>query len=718
MIGILTEKPSAMRNFAKALGGRKGTFEGESFVLVHARGHLYEFEKPEKQVPADLAKQYKSWDISHLPWQETDFVWKRMKKKDTDQLLDQIGSVLSKCDEIVIATDDDPTGEGELLAWEILDELHLQPERFTRMYFVDESAPSIQKAFRERKPVGSMETDRDYIKALYRTQWDFLSMQWTRIATTYGNGKTVIRQGRLKSAMVKLVGDQCRLVREYKKVPWYQCRFKDENGNVFTSKKEPMYKSKEAVPKGVYKDSDVIVDSTEEKHQAPGKLLDLAGLSGILASRGIKAKDVLAQYQKMYEQQIVSYPRTEDKTITPEQFSELLPKIDRIADLVGVDRSLLTHRQPRTTHVKTGGAHGANRPGINVPASLSELEVYGPDAVAIYTLLAKNYLAMLAEDYVYDRQKAHLARYPEFISSTFIPKKAGFKAVFSADKDEEKDKEEGEAAFGKMASPFIHTGYPPKPAAPTMKWLMKQLEKYDVGTGATRTTIYADVTNSKTANPLLQEARGKLSMAPAGEISYALLPGTHIGDITVTEKLQKQMKAIAIGAEDPARCLAAVQDMIRDDMAVMEKNSNTYRKKEGLRPVSEEKTERAAGIWKGKPVSIKKTWAGHEFTDKELDDLFADKVIVLEGMTAKSGSKYDAKLKLEEQTYNGRKFVGPALQRGGFPRTWCKHVFTPDEKKALESGESIFIKDCVSKKGNTFSCSVSWADGKITPDFA
>ena len=40
MLGILVEKPSAARNFAAALGGMKGTFNGESYVIVAARGHL------------------------------------------------------------------------------------------------------------------------------------------------------------------------------------------------------------------------------------------------------------------------------------------------------------------------------------------------------------------------------------------------------------------------------------------------------------------------------------------------------------------------------------------------------------------------------------------------------------------------------------------------------------------------------------------------------
>ena len=37
MIGILTEKPSQMRKFAKALGGSSGVYKGEQYVLACAR---------------------------------------------------------------------------------------------------------------------------------------------------------------------------------------------------------------------------------------------------------------------------------------------------------------------------------------------------------------------------------------------------------------------------------------------------------------------------------------------------------------------------------------------------------------------------------------------------------------------------------------------------------------------------------------------------------
>ena len=197
MIGILCEKPSAARNFAKALGGTTGTYNGEAYLIVAARGHLYELSDPEKQVPAAMATQYKSWNLANLPWDETQFSWKYNKKKDVDDVLKTINTQLSKCTEVCIATDVDPTGEGELLAWEVLDQLNIAAKTWTRMYFVDESAKEIQKAFVNRKKLPSMHADPDYIKAFYRARWDFLSMQFTRIATKCGDGQSVLRQGRL-----------------------------------------------------------------------------------------------------------------------------------------------------------------------------------------------------------------------------------------------------------------------------------------------------------------------------------------------------------------------------------------------------------------------------------------------------------------------------------------------------------------------------------------
>lgn len=723
MIGILAEKPSASRNFAKALGGMTGTYQGEQYMIVAARGHLYEFADPEKQVAKPLSEQYRSWDLSKLPWDVCEIAWKREKKKDTSALLNELKTKLSTCNEIVIATDVDPSGEGELLAWEILDELKLKPKKVSRMYFLDEAPKSIQTAFVQRKTLPSMLGDPDYVKAQFRSQFDYLTMQFTRIATKCGNGRDVLRQGRLKSAMVLIVGQGLDAVANYKKIPFYQNRFKDENGVVYTDANEPQFSDKSQVPK-VYHTSAVDCDGKSMKAKAPPKLIDLAGLSAMLASRGFKAKTVLDTYQKMYENQIVSYPRTEDACITPEQFNELLPLVDKIAGVVGVDVRHLTHRVPRKTHVKTGGAHGANRPGLNVPGSLTEVNSkYGDVGEAIYDVLAHSYLAMLAEDYEYEHQEGHVHDYPQFKGSTNVPVKMGWKLVF---KDSDDDDTEGKS-LGTMAEPFIHEGFPPKPPKPTMKWLMRQLEKHDVGTGATRTSTYADVTNEKSKYPLLIEKRGALTMAPCGLMSYKLLPGTYIGDLKLTEQLQADMRAIAENKLDPKVALARVADMVKADIKTMQANSQIMHKEMGNTMSDFVEKEYAEGDWNGQHIKFNRVYSGHRFTDQEVGDLLAGKEIEVYGLKSKSGNSYGVVGKLSKQTYNGHEFVG--FERLGFaqskdvPTAWCGHTFTDDEQAMLKAGKSVAIDDAVSKRtGKKFKCKLTFGqkeDGTmgLTPSF-
>ena len=710
MIGILAEKPSQARNFASALGGMSGIYNGEAYIITNARGHLFEFDMPEKQVPSQYESQYHSWDLKNLPWDEKLFSWKRRKGKDVMATLNAIKSTMAKCDEICIATDDDTTGEGELIAWEIFDELGLHKKKVTRMYFVDESASEVQKAFKNRKHIPSMMQDMDYVKALYRSQWDFLSMQFTRIATKCGDGHSVLRQGRLKSAMVLLVGDQLTAVRDYKAIPFYTNRFKDENGNEFTSKNEPFYPTRDEVPQ-TYTDSPVVVDSKTKKSTAPSKLIDLASLSAKLSSK-YPAKTVLSTYQKMYEAQVVSYPRTEDKFITPEQFNDLLPKVDAIAKVVGVDPSILTHRTPRKTHVKTGCAHGANRPGPNVPSSLSALNQYGAAAQDIYVILAKNYLAMLAEDYEYEQQKGHLQKYPDFTGTANVPLKQGWHAV-SYDADDDADV--SSMALGTTASPYVYEGFPPKPQSPTMKWLMKQLEKFDVGTGATRTSTYAEVTSSTAKFPLLQDKKGKISMSRYGEMSYRLLPGTNIGNLKMTEQVMNEMRDIAVGKLSPAECLANIQRYVLEDMETMRRNGENMRKELGVMEQGNiTEKEKYEGKWNGKAVKFTRTWRGHRFTDEECEALCRGEEIEVLGLVAKSGKTYGVVGKLTNQTYNEHKFVG--FEQMGFanaqgvPDEWCGHKFTDEEKNSLEAGLEVYIEGCVSKKGNAFSCNVKYGE--------
>ncbi len=169
-VGILTEKPSAARNFAAALGGMSGTFDGTEYVIVSARGHLLELKDPSAMVPEALAERYTSWELANLPWRSEDFRWEReirrklsggklVTDKDAKSLLAQLKTTLSGCDTVCNAADLDPTGEGSLLGWEIVEFLGLQGKKLERMEFLDETPASLQKAFRTRRPVSSIEDE-------------------------------------------------------------------------------------------------------------------------------------------------------------------------------------------------------------------------------------------------------------------------------------------------------------------------------------------------------------------------------------------------------------------------------------------------------------------------------------------------------------------------------------------------------------------------------
>lgn len=729
MIGILCEKATAADKFAKALGGRSGIFEGEPYVIANTFGHIFELKAPDAQVPMALKEQYASWEPDLLPWDETQFKWERQLSKGHKDTLARIKKAFTGCDEIVIATDDDPSGEGDLLAWEILEYLQIPVKKYTRAYFEDESVSEILKAMRGRKQV-QMYTDPAYLKAWFRTRWDMLSMQWTRLATKFGDGRSVIRQGRLKSAMVQIVGDGLAAVAAYKRIPEYQNRFRDENGVLYTNPEEPLYKTEAEVPRP-YHDSPVIKDSAVMKKTAPPKLVDLSTLSARLAPKGFTASQVLKVYQEMYQDLVVSYPRTEDAKITIEQFNDMAPLVDKIAAVIGVDSNLLTHRQPRNTHIAQGMSHGANRPGKKVPASLDALEAkYGKCGVEIYKILAASFLAMFAEDYEYEAQTGHVKDYPKFVGKVSVPKKIGWKAVFR----DEDDVIDDCLGLGTQASPIVFEVVPPKPPTPTQKWLMAQLKRRNIGTGATRTSTYADVTNARSKYPLLVDKRGKITMADCGEMSYHLLPGTHIGSLDLTEKVWAQMKEVEKGIGDADVFLSEVASLVIADRDVMRANGEKMRSALGV-SMKAGASAYVEGVWNGQEQKFKRNYRNHEFTDDEVSRLFAGEKVTLT-LTAKSGSKYTWVCWLSPDCeYNGRKYFGVTGEFGkaddktpSCPAQWSGHKFTKKEVSALEAGKTIEVKNLVSKRtGNKYSAKLSlewreaegqWPAGwKIVPHF-
>lgn len=677
---ILTEKPSARRNFEKALGGKSGQYKDFHFDLTNLRGHVLTLAEPEKQVPAEYANQYKDWKLENLPWDLSLFSWhntyikgtnpRTHKVESTKTLLDNLRSLSQKgFDAIVIATDTDPSGEGELLAWEAILAIGWQGQ-VLRAHFMDESPKSIKQALDRLDDVSDFTKDGEFQKGQARSRWDYTSMQLTRVASIAAQQEGlhfISRQGRLKSAMLLKIYQQLEAIKNYKKVLFYEVRFKDDQGNIYKrlvkSGETPGFRYPNQTDAEAelsnYSQSPVQVLKKELKQQEPPKLLDLSSLSALLSKEGFQAKEVLATYQKMYEDQVVSYPRTEDKTITPEQFNDLLPQVDAIAGLVGVDPSLLTHRTPRKSHVKAEGAHGANRPGSNMPESLAALSKYGPSASRIYDLLSRNYLAMLAENYEYEHAELALTNYPDFTSIVNTPVKMNWKLVFSDDQDEDETERH---KIGTLADPFVFEGSNTKPKAPTWKWLKTFLEKHDIGTGATRTSTYAELSSGKDA--YIKDTKGKINLTEKGLVSAFLVQDTYIANPKITKRIFDILDSVGKFEMSADKALETATQTVVNDMPVILNNAKQIKASLGqLKDFEKAKPkEKVTGTWNGKEVNISKAWGTHKFTEKELENLLEGETIEFEAKS-KAGKTYTAKGKLAEQSFKGRKFVGFKLDQ-------------------------------------------------------
>lgn len=202
-------------------------------------------------------------------------------------------------------------------------------------------------------------------------------------------------------------------------------------------------------------------------------------------------------------------------------------------------------------------------------------------------------------------------------------------------------------------------------------------------------------------------------MSEFGDMSYRLLPGTRIGDLGITEYLQAEMREVAAGRKTADQGLAIMADWVREDIETMKVNAVAMRKDLDLSEVPQAK-EKFEGTWAktGDLVKFSREWGGGKFTDAECQALLRGEEISVTRTSARTGSPYTAKGKLEAQTFKAdgktHKFVGFKPDFSGIPDVFCQHTFTADEKAKLEDGKTIRVIGMVSKKGNKFDANVSY----------
>ena len=698
---IITEKPSAAKAFAKALGGMTGTFNGDEYSIVSLFGHILENPVPdETALPAYKDTVGKFANLGGIPWSASwfDFNKKVLKDDGGARVLRDINGYLKNGYVPVIASDIDESGEGDLLVWEVL--IHLNYNgRVYREYHLDETVKGVQKSITNKKEIDR--TDPLFVMAFTRSNMDYLTQQLTRVATMTIQGKgyklpSPVPIGRLKSVMLVIIGDQIKAIRAYKPSSMFESRYKLD-ALMLTNKDVPQFKTKEEwSADGLPFDSNV-----REVRQVPGrtippKALTLSQLAGAMAKKGMKSKAFLNMYQKMYEAGYMSYPRTEDDFVSPEQFNEMLPLVDTFLGLLSLPTAAFTHRSPRPTHVKTGGAHGALRPGLTVPTSLADLDsMFGNHASEIYKLAGERFLMMFLEDTEWVRHEYETTDTPKpFVGSIKIITKQG---VIDPDEDT-KDVATQLPNLQKKAELYPHEVKSKKPHAVTSDWLFAQLGKVGVGTGSTRVGTLSNMSGNSETFPIKESKT--LDLSTMGWVGYEVAGGTKIGSVDGTKYLTNLVKEVQKG-KDVGVAYQEFTNVIAEDVEVL-KNMSIDLDDIGI-PKSSPKVV-ATGNWNGNDVTFNKVYMSHEFTDSEVATLLSGGEVTID-VTSNDGRQSKVSGKLANQEYKGHPFVGfkgVFVREGHVSGNWqgkdvsikgafMDHVFTPAELSSLFNGESVAV---------------------------
>ena len=730
IITIINEKHTQADDFANALGGYTGqlpqdsTFPGESYQIVYAAGHLYAFKDLKDMVPEDKATQFTSWDSNDLPFDRTEIDWKKHLNPNTlgkgaSTYMATIRPALAKSDKCIIATDNDPSGEGNLLGWEIVEGAGFKGDVY-RCEHEDQSVNGILKAFKHLKRISddpsSQYRDGLLFKARAREKFDFLTIQYVRVVTDMARKKNVlplssiVREGRLKSAMTQRVGDKQEQHEHFTPHSDFQPVLIDEDGHKFIKKDAEFYKTEQEATDHL---NDLPQDavskevSVKKLSSRPPHLLDLSTAGARLGNQGYDTKTVQDLAETMYQDDVLSYPRTEDQVITQEQLEELIPLLPQICNVVGVDPALIDPNGFRK-YLIGNGSHGANRPGPSVPASMDDLKAkYGDTGAALYDAFARSFLAGFAKDKLSEKHIYTDSATGTYMASATVVIDPGWGAVFDIHQGEDESEKEKRAKentklfhVGQTLKPTVWEKKATRPGLATMSSLMSFLKTNGIGTGATRLQTFNDISKGKKTRTLINVKRGKLTLNTLGMISFLDMAGASLANSTMTKRLEGYLNQIKTNQVTEGQVLKLFDQMFAKDKDIMIHNAKNLN---GLPKVKQVAHTKVSGVYvpTGKTVSFSDSVGKYKFTKQNIDDLLAGKTIEF---------IYDAdrKIKCKGQLTNRDKYgfgfsgqwlypkkptiKGTYVPKGvqvEFNKVFSNHEITDDEANMLLNGETI-----------------------------
>ena len=601
---FIAEKPSLARSIAAVLSkpqeNNKLYIKAGDDIVAWAAGHLLELAMPE-----NYDDKYKRWNISDLPIFPD--VWKMLVKKECKDLFDNLKKLLKQADIVVNAGDCDR--EGQLLIDEILDYCGYKGE-VLRILISDTNPEAVKKALNNLKPDSEFHRDRDAALARSRADWLHgmnLTRLYTKMAEKNGYNGGPLRIGRVKTPVTALVVRRDEAIESFTPKPFWIIRANIEvaSGSFNATWKphdeqQELDEEKRLVDKSVaetlitrLKGKSATITKYESKKvtSKPPVGFSLPKLQMIASKKyDLSPAKTLEICQKLYEQGILTYPRSDCEFLPDAHHDDAQLVFDVIENLssVKVPEAVDKERSTPVFNSKKVEEHHAIIPSASCKLS----KLLEGDEASIFELVAKRYISFFMPDYEFLQVNINADIDGELFSASGRQiLNEGWKSIEKnlQDKDDEKENDEennsaplpetSEGEKGSCNDILLldkETKAPARFTEATLLKAMNEVYRYvlnaeikkilketdGIGTAATQAGIIKELIDG---GMLIKKCKNLISSPAARSLIHALPENITLPDLTaIWETYFRKVKDSEMSIDE---VINYVQDSIRDIIA-------------------------------------------------------------------------------------------------------------------------------------------------------
>ena len=419
---VIAEKPSVAMALASVLGARTrkdGYVEGNGYIVSWCVGHLVGLCDA-----SEYDEKYKKWRYEDLPIVPE--CWKHKILEGTKKQFGILKNLMkdTEVSEVICATD--AGREGELIFRLVYEQAGCK-KPMKRLWISSMEEQAIKDGFASLKD-GSC-YDSLYQSALCRAKADWLvGINASRLFSVLYNQN--LKVGRVQTPTLAMIVDRNQKIKEFTKEKYYMAHIKFDDMDAVTEHFQKKEDADRVAADCMERMCEVEKDDVKEKTVRPPKLYDLTTLQRE-ANRmfGYTAQQTLDAVQEMYEQKLVTYPRTDSQYLTDEMGESTETLIQMLLGKMPYAEGL--EYQPDVSKVlnsKKVSDHHAIIPTMEVAkADIGELKERNRK---ILYLISARVLTATADPYIYESHKCQITcNYHTFYLTAKKTKQEGFKAI-------------------------------------------------------------------------------------------------------------------------------------------------------------------------------------------------------------------------------------------------------------------------------------------------